>query len=313
MLKFNTNNFKILVLGDIQVHGIPEDPEQDIIRRLVESAEPDFIVLLGDMISGVGGYTKKQLEKMIHTIVDISAGEKIPFTVVSGNHDNYVTTTFSKQLDFYRSHKNCLTPATSARVCKSGYTIDLLDKSEKPAFKLLFLDCAGTKVTHHGIAFKKTKQKTLDYTNAVLSDPECPQTIVFQHIVVPDIFRLFDIRDQKFLASVRAHGPYHGLRLSLAHPSAGILGECPCPSWKNTKQFSEWVKSGKVRSAVFAHDHKNNFEDMLDGIKIIQTSCAGLSCYGTDATRGARLITLSTSGDITSKPIFHRDLVPSHH
>ncbi len=313
MLKFKTNNYKILVLGDVQVHGLPEDYERTILRRLVEKAEPDFIVFLGDMISGVGGYKKKQLEKMIRTIVEVTAGDKTPFTVVSGNHDNYVTTSFANQLSYYRSFKNCLTPAISARSCKSGYNIDLLDKSENLVFRLLFLDCAGTKVTHYGISFKKTKQATLDYTNAVLSDPNCPPTIVFQHIIVPDVFRLFDIRDQKFLASVRAHGPYRGLRLSLAHPSAGILGECPCPSWKNTKQFSEWVKSGKVRAAVFAHDHKNNFEDCLDGIRIIQTSCAGLSCYGNDSTRGARLITLTPKGTVTSAPLFHRDLVPSHH
>lgn len=313
MLNFKSKDFKILVLGDVQAHGIPEDPERTILRRMVEKANPDLIVFLGDMISGVGGYTKKQLEKIIRSIIDATAGDKIPFVVISGNHDNYVTTSYAKQLEYYRAYKNCLTPAVPARSCKSGYHIDLLDKSKKPVFRLLFLDCAGTKVTRYGISFKKTKQATLDYTNAVLSEPNCPPTIVFQHIIIPDVFRLFDLRDQKFLASVRAHGPYRGLRLSLAHPSAGILGECPCPSWKNTKQFTDWVKSGKVRAAVFAHDHKNNFEDFLDGIQIIQTSCAGLSCYGNDSTRGARLITLTPSATISSEPLYHRELVPSHH
>ena len=49
-------------------------------------------------------------------------------------------------------------------------------------------------------------------------------------------------------------------------------------------------------------------EDEIDGIKIIQCPGAGFLCYGDDAVRGARLVTISRSGKVTSKQFAYKDL-----
>ena len=312
MLKFRKNEFKILLLGDVQVHGLPEPHEREVLTRCVKESNPDLIIFLGDMLSGVGGYKRGKLEKMLKSIIDSTAGEKIPFAVISGNHDHYSKTAFKKQLLFYHSYPNCLTPIIEERACEKAYTLDLADKTGKPVFRFLLLDCAGTKLIKLGLDYKVTSPSVRAYTEEILNDPACPPAIVFQHITVPDVMRLFDVRSEKFPSAVRGRLKYRGKYLKLKNEKAGHLGECPCPSWNNTNQFSDWVKSKKVKAAVFAHDHKNCFVDTLDRIKIIQTPCAGLSCYGDDAVRGARVLTLTSAGKITSTPLFHQKLANNY-
>ncbi len=267
MLKFKSGQFKLLVISDIQIKGIPDRTECDALSHLVEKANPDLIVFLGDMIETYNSLRKTKLRRMIHAIIDATAGNNIPFAVVSGNHDHYAAIPYYRQLEIYREYNNCLTPSKHNRICKNGYTIDLIDKNGDLVYRLLFLDCPGTKI--YGVSYKKTKAPTLAFTKELLAEPSCPPAIIFQHYVVPDIVRLFDISDQKSAGSVKGKGPYRGKYLKLKHPESGVLGECPCPSWENTTQFSDWQKSGKVRMAVSAHDHRNSFVDTLENIDMV--------------------------------------------
>ena len=310
MLEFPANHdkYKILVLGDIQAHGVLKESEREALRSLVGHTQPDFVVFLGDMISGVGGYTKPGLKKMIRTILDSTVGTKIPFAMVSGNHESFSTIPYRKQIEIYREYPNCLTPSRHDRACRKAYTLDLADNKKQPLCRMLFIDCAGSKASRVGQAYKKTKADVLKYTRDVLFDPECPPTLVFQHIIVPDVRRLLKTHDKDSTLGVRGKGPFSGRRVSLAHPEAGVMGECPSPAWDDIAQFRDWAKSQKVRAAVFAHDHVNSFEDEIDGIKIIQCPGAGFLCYGDDVVRGARLLTITRSGKVSSKQFTHKDL-----
>ncbi|MBR5389267.1 metallophosphoesterase [Candidatus Saccharibacteria bacterium] len=309
MLKFATNQdkYKILILGDIQAHGIIKEPEQNMLGELVKRTQPDLVVFLGDMISGVGGYGWRKLRKMIYAMLNATVGTTIPFAIVSGNHESFTTLPYSRQIEIYRQYPNCLTPSRCDRACRKAYTLDLTSDDKKPLVRLLFFDCAGSKATSIGQVYKKTKPATLKYTQKLLFDPNCPPTVIFQHIIIPDVQRLLKTYDKDSKLGVRGSGPFRGFRVALAHPETGFLGECPSPAWDNALQFTDWTKSKKVVAAVFAHDHVNSFEDELDGVKIIQCPCAGLSCYGSGNTRGARVVTITRSGKVSSIPYYYND------
>ena len=310
MLEFpaNKDKYKILVLGDIQAHGVIKAPEKKALKSLVEHARPDFVVFLGDMISGIGGYTKPGLRKIIRAILDSTVGTKIPFAIVSGNHESFTTIPYRKQIEVYREYPNCLTPSRRDRDCRKAYTLDLAGKNKQPLCRMLFIDCAGSKASRIGQVYKKTKADVLQYTRDVLFDSGCPPVLVFQHIIVPDVRRLLKTHSKDSTLGVRGDGPFRGKRVSLVRPEAGEMKECPSPAWDDTAQFPDWVKSRKVRAAVFAHDHVNSFEDELDEIKIIQCPGAGFLYYGDDAVRGARLLTISRSGQVSSIPYCYKDL-----
>ena len=309
MLSFpeKKDQYKILVLGDIQVHSKIRDVEEQALKGVVKRAQPDLVVFLGDVLSGAGGHTPSSVRKMIHAALDVTVGTKIPFAVVSGNHESFTLIPFARQIDFYREYSNCLTPSRRNRDCREAYYLDL-SKSDKPFCRLFFLDCAGSKASRIGQVYKKTKSETLAYSRKVLFDENCPPTMVFQHVIVPDASRLLKKHDKGSTQGVKGSGPFRGYNVSLLHPEAGHLGECISPAWDNKTQFPDWAKSKKVVAAVFAHDHVNSFEDELDGIKIIQCPGAGFKCYGDDVIRGARLITISRSGKIASEQISFKDL-----
>ena len=309
MLSFpdKEDQYKILVLGDIQSHGVIREVEKCALRSMMKRTEPDFVVFLGDVLSGVGGHTPSAVRKMIRTILDTTVGTKIPFAVVSGNHESFTLIPFARQVEYYREYPNCLTPSRRDRECREAYYLDLA-KSGKPFCRLFFLDCAGSKASRIGQVYKKTRPETLAYSRKVLFDENCPSTVVFQHVIVPDAGRLLKRHDKSSEHGVKGSGPFRGYNVSLLHPEAGWLGECISPAWDNTTQFPDWAKSKKVVAAVFAHDHVNSFEDELDGIKLIQCPGAGFKCYGDDVIRGARLITINRSGKVASKQLAFKDL-----
>jgi len=279
---------RILVLSDIQTGDKLTKDEQAKLTKLIEAAKPDLIILLGDMIQGLTVVFKRQAERIIHSILEPIISRRIPFAIVSGNHDSDSRVSLETQIKIYQSFPGCLTPLPSKRSCQEAYNLNL------PGFpfQLLFIDSGKTRITTHGVHYYPPKPETLKFTKELLGSPASPKTIVFQHVIVPDVCRLLKpVKPNE--DGIKGKGPFKGQRLALKNKSAGTLGEMPCPAWKNDKQFPAWVNSGKVSAAVFAHDHVNSFVDELDGIKIIQTASAGLTCYGDENLRGGRLITLS--------------------
>ncbi len=294
---------RILILADIQSSNKLTEKEQNSISKLIKIAKPDLIVLLGDMIQGLTTIFKRQAEQIIKSIMAPIVSHGVPFAITFGNHDSDSRVSLEDQVRIYRSFPGCLTPLPSKRPCQEAYSLNL------PGFpfQLLFIDSGKTRIGAHGVHYYPPKPETLKYSKELLDNPASPETIIFQHVIVPDVCRLLkSTKSDK--EGIRGKGPFKGQKLVLKNKSAGTLGEMPCPSWSNKKEFMIWVKSGKVSAAVFAHDHVNSFSDELDGITIIQTASAGLTCYGDDSLRGGRLLTLTNDGKIKTEELRYSQL-----
>ena len=109
MLRFKSDNFRILVLSDVQAKRALNKTEKQVLETIVKITNPDLVVFLGDMISGLRFFTKNKVEKTIHSIIDTTVGSNIPFVVLSGNHDRYAFLPYHRQLDIYKTYQNCMT------------------------------------------------------------------------------------------------------------------------------------------------------------------------------------------------------------
>ena len=196
----------------------------------------------------------------------------------------------------------------SERKCSGAYVLDVYS-GKVAAARLLFLDSGATRLSFTGIKYYPATEEQIRYTNAVINQNDCPPTFVFQHVPVREIYELVDVVSGDYNDAVRGHGPYKGKQLRLASSAVGTMGEAPCPSWDESSQFSDWVRSGNVKAAFFGHDHKNSFEGVVSGIRLIHTACAGLSCYGSDALRGGRLVELGMNGRMSTAPLYYRALM----
>lgn len=309
MLQLNENGrFRILIIADVQDCRVPDENKKAHLDRLIRTAKPQLVVLLGDILFGPGIFTGRRVGQIVDAVVTTVERHRVPFVYVSGNHDMDARVPVRDQVDMYRKSAYCLTPSIAERACADAYALDVGTEGRRAAARLIFMDSGATRVTISGIRYYPPREELLHYTDLLLSDVDCPPAYIFQHIPVPEICRLLQAVPPDTPGSIKGHGPYRGKRLALMDSRNGVLGEMPCPSWENTRQFSAWVSSGKVRAAVFGHDHKNAFAGCVEGITFLQTSCAGLSCYGDAQTRGGRLLEISRNGSFASYPLFYRDV-----
>lgn len=228
---------------------------------------------------------------------------------VAGNHDQDTRFSLDKQIKIYRESSLCMTPPLSERSCSGAYTLLIKGVKNKTLAKLLFLDSGKTKLTSNGIKYLPPDKTQLVFSERELGENNQAPVFVFQHVPVPDIYRLIRTENRSFPGAVRGHGPYRGRFLSLKEQKNGVMGEAPCPSWENTRQFAGWTRSGRIVAALFGHDHKNSFVGKVDGVSLIQIACAGLSCYGTDSLRGGQLLILYPDGSWKTKALYYRDIL----
>jgi hypothetical protein len=111
--------------------------------------------------------------------------------------------------------------------------------------------------------------------------------MMFQHIIVPEIYDALVVIPNVSDISVEANGKHYILDPTTTR--AGALSEAPCPSNTNSGQFDAVVNQGDVVAMCFGHDHVNSFVVEHKGVDLINTPGAGFSSYG-DKNRGVRII-----------------------
>ena len=111
-MKFREDGtFHILQFADIQ--ELPEASEDTmaLIRRALDTARPDLVVLTGDQLKGYSrAFRKKpgQTEKAIRGILEPIVSRGIPFAVTFGNHDRQSGMSNEEQMGIYRRIPGCV-------------------------------------------------------------------------------------------------------------------------------------------------------------------------------------------------------------
>lgn len=296
-----SNSLRVLVVADIQAHKALDETNQKYLCELIQKTSPDLAVLLGDVLFGPFVLSKNQCHSIIRSVLEPFKSFDIPVAFVTGNHDLDTVISLEQQLEYYYEYSLFTTPKIYDRLCTGAYVTDVVDDERNTLFRLMFIDSGKTKISFNGIRYYPATNEQLDYTDHILCQKNTSPVIVFQHIPVPEIYQLLQTGRKQTKGTVPGKGPYKKQFLSLKKDVTGVLGEAPCPSWENNKQLSAWLNSKKVQAAVFGHDHKNAFSGKLQHMDIIQSPCAGLSCYGNDELRGCTLLTIHKDGKIENK------------
>lgn len=310
-MRFNEDgSFRILQLADLHKSDddVYEDVNTNLLHKLAESQHPDLVVITGDItMSG----TKEQIAGNIKEIMNAFGDFSIPVAVVFGNHDSESGVISREDLmALYNSYPNSNSVDDGALLPGCGtYNIPILSScSDNTAFNLWMIDSREYDdqgrygcVTNEQIEWYVNKSNTLKAQNG----GEAVKSLLFQHIVVPEIYDA--------LLEVKALTPYAVKRiydnryyvLNPENTNAGRLAEYPCPPYYNNGQFDAAVSQGDVLAMFFGHDHSNTFNIKYKGVDLVatpKTNFQGIS--GID--RGARLITLNEAD--TSK--YQTKLVP---
>lgn len=328
-LQFKNGIFKILILADVQDTNTPQKETIDLLNSAIDKTNPDFIVLTGDNIAGWWkGVDKEQTEAAVDIVAKAIDDRGIPFAFVFGNHDheglaseeNGMTEEEAKKfiLSCFRKYDTCLAVEGEEMTGVGNYNLLVKDsKGERDIFNLWFMDSNPYTPEEEGGGYGYVHgdqidwyEKTSDELKAKNGGEVIP-SLLFQHIVVPEVYDMFNEVDKGTPGSVKGNGSrsdkYYVINEEYIYD--GSLNEGPCPSNVNSGQFDSWVKQGDVIGAFFGHDHINDFAGEYKGIKLVASPGVGFYSYGDH--HGVRTITLNESDltDFRSEVLLFDDLV----
>ena len=215
----------------------------------------DLIVFLGDTVHGPDYKANKtRYFKDLRQVLDLTGD--IPFAYVFGNHDDECSVTKDEILSVVGEYKNSLTDGKNYVLRMNGET-------------LLFID-SGSYYEGEGSHYDTVKEDVILWAKEQI---EGEKAIAFQHIIVPDIIDLIVERTGKKLFKKIKLPPVFKDGVEFT----GKMKERPCPPDINTGELE--TLAPYLKGMAFGHDHVNDFELYIDGVKIIQCAASGTNCY----------------------------------
>lgn len=275
---------KILLIAD--VHNRPNTKPKDKSRTLkglqkaIQEANADLIVFLGDIVHGPDfKEVNEDYELYLREVLDLTGD--YPFAFVFGNHDDECDVSKDNILKIISSYPNSLTNGRN-------YTVEMMGE------KLLFID-SGSYYDGEESYYDIVKPEVISWAK---NEIKGVQGILFQHIIVPDIFDV--MVQKKHFVPFWAHGDGKWVRFRQDIKYSGKLGERPCPPNISTGQLEALSKN--LKCACFGHDHVNDFELNLMGVKVIQCAGAGYNCYDKKQKSNVKILDTKT---LTTTKIYY--------
>lgn len=310
-LQFNDDGkFTVLQVADIQDSAILLPPTKELIIRSIETVKPDLIVLSGDNIagylsdSGLAAIDRLLVEMAIDSYMSIFEDYGIPVAAVFGNHDAECAVTKEEQMTIYGTYDCFVGYDEGGDIYGCGnYNVPIYasDDSAKIAYNFWLLDSGmhdmnpdgsnnGYDYVHQDqIDWYKSTSDTLKAQNGGALVP----SMVFQHIVVPDVYDYLLEVPEGTEGAVGHGGKYYTLDPALTR--TGVMHEAPAPSRTNSGEFQAMVAQGDVVAMFFGHDHVNTYEiETPAGVDLVSSPGCTFSSYG-DEMRGCRAIVLDES------------------
>lgn len=302
-MKFREDGtFHILQFADIQ--EIPNVSEDTLLlmNAALERARPDLVVLTGDQLKGASRHfvgKGERAEETIRRIMKPITDRKIPFAVTFGNHDLECGLQNDEQMEIYRSLPGCVDWLNRRgqeihHGTKEGtFAIGVRSSDEARVAMAVYLFDTGGNLPQGGyqplppgdLFWYKGVRDTLAQENG----GPVPG-IVFQHIPLPEYYRLLKRVDRKTKGAVRTYRTHAGeyYVLDPAKCREGRLCEAVSVPDADNRELESFREQGDIFAVYCGHDHKNSFVGSWLGVDLGYTPSCGFNEYGDGVNRAAR-------------------------
>ncbi len=299
VLRFDENGeFKIMHICDCQDVYPANTTMLAFIDAALKEYQPDLVVLGGD------NTVTEDKEEAIAELVSVFVENETYFTLVFGNHDHQQGYTDDEQLVMYQEHGGEYCLAYDADPDLTGtatHALPVLGNSGKTELMLYMFDSNQyVSVNDFEDEYDSVNPDQIEWYKNVSKAAEAENgkvvpALAFQHIIVGEVYdALFHETSIDMGELSRSfNGKTYSFLPRTENIESGFLFEFPCPGYYNHGQFDAMVERGDVMGIFSGHDHTNDFVTELDGIKIVNTAGATYHSYGTEFTRGMRMITVN--------------------
>lgn len=327
-LKFKNGKFTLLQVSDPQDLQFVRPTMTRMLEKAYDRVSPDLVVLTGDNILGnhlrdarfgsrIVIKTKegenKAMRKAIDNVLAPIEKRAIPFAMIYGNHDDRNEHTKEEQAAIYKEYPHCVGLFDETAPDCDTYNIPIYSENgEKISFNIYMMDSAWydkkldkcfEEVKPEAVEWYKRKSAELSAQNGGKPVP----SVLFQHIPLKEELEFVEecrFGDVRAVPGDREHeGRFYRLKSGIE----GQMLEYPSTVKSDGGLFEAAKKCGDIKAFIFGHDHPNCFEGEVDGIKIIQTSCASFRCYGA-RNRGVRVFTIYENGSFETEILTYADL-----
>ena len=276
-IRFNSDGkLKILHIADTHLNYDKHfDASVWVIAEACDVEKPDLVVLTGDNTHP--DEEPENTKKLINALMNVFETRKIPVAVTFGNHDSEKgPMTRAEIMEYYKTF-SCVITAEDSAAFKNCATFNipvLASDSDKTKFNIWVFDSGDydedeprhyDRVRTEQIEWYKETSEKLKEENG----GEAVNSVVFQHIIVPEIYDVLKKTDSKqpyAIPHIYNEGEYY-----MFDPDGvnyGKLNEKPCPGYYNDGQFDALVENGDVLAMFTGHDHTNAFGVRNQGIDI---------------------------------------------
>lgn len=278
-LCYNSNGqFKIIQFTDIHWQWGNEKDLQSakLMGEILDVERPDLVVLTGDSISGKELNTIKAYENAYSNLTRPIVERGIPWGAVFGNHDDEGCMSRNDQMTLMQSIPYCLAQPGPADIDGVGnYTLCLYEYSGSKVRSVLYLidSLAYAPKDIDGYAWISCKQINWFVQQAKAFEKKYGEklpSLVFFHIPIPEYNQAFGEK-------------IYGVKQENVHCSK-----------INSGFFAAMLEAGSVVGTFVGHDHVNDYEGKLFGVRLCYGRATGFNTYGKDGfSRGARVILLN--------------------
>lgn len=276
--------FTIVQFTDTHWHN-GEEPDLNtraLIESVLEVERPDLVALTGDVIAGRGCTDPAESWRQM---VEPMERRGIRWAAVFGNHDDEGVTSRSELMAIQQELPMCLSEPGPPDVSGVGnYALRIGSATgDALAAALYFLDSnsySETDLGGYGWIRRDQIAWYLETARKFKEEYGSPvPALAFFHIPLPEYDEVWD------------HFPCNGAKY-----------EAVCCPRINTGFFAALHETGDVMGAFVGHDHVNDFDGNLYGIRLCYGRGSGYHTYGRPGfERGARVIQLQeTSREFVS-------------
>ncbi len=266
--------FTILVMADMHYGGnhkkVFTAEIAEYYSTLIESYDPDLIVLLGDNIHSEEFRMNAGTAALAYYMDGFMAYFEqtgIPVAMVYGNHEYSSAFAPHKLMQFalYQMY-DCFVGEIGPEMSGVGnYNLPILSSDgSRTAFNLWMIDSGANNIENDLGGYACVGKDQIAWyvqTSNELKEAnggEAVPSILFQHIIVPEIFDVLVSTDS-------------GFGWELPENSTGWMHEMPGSPLYTNGQFAAMVEQGDVIATVHGHEHDNCFIVPYQGIDIVNT------------------------------------------
>jgi 3',5'-cyclic AMP phosphodiesterase CpdA len=267
-LRFRDGRFKIAQVTDAHFcDGSAEDRRTlSLIERVLDAERPDLVLITGDFVDG-----SRCADPIATWLAAVQPFESrgVPWAAVFGNHDDEGSATREDLFAAQKTCAHCLTERGPQSLTGVGnFTLDIHGDGDLAA-RLYCFDSGGYAPNGPGEYAWIAHDQVCWYRS--LAEAERGPALAFFHIPLPEY------------ETAWAEGDRLGSRDE----------EICCPRI-NSGLFAAFHEEREVLGTFCGHDHLNDFEARLHGVRLCYGRASGYNTYpSTGLPRGVRIIELS--------------------